>query len=202
MMTTLYDVLEIDINAEPDEIKTAFKKKVKQHHPDKGGDPEKFIKVQHAYEILSDVNKRKFYDDTGYTEDDQEFQIILKTIEEYFFHFLNKNQPIYIEDIHLLHRENIIVLKDEIKKSEKKQKTLLKFKANLIQTKGNIDFAGGALNGMLNAGKTSLQVQKEQLRLANRVMDILKWYKSKNKKKGGPGYNYNTTMNFFDSIRW
>jgi len=36
-----------------------------QAHPDRGGDPEKFKEVQHAYSILSDEEKRKLYDRFG-----------------------------------------------------------------------------------------------------------------------------------------
>lgn len=34
-------------------------------HPDKGGDPELFKEVTHAYEILSDPEKRSIYDARG-----------------------------------------------------------------------------------------------------------------------------------------
>lgn len=36
-----------------------------QAHPDRGGDPEKFKEIQHAYSILSDEDKRKLYDAHG-----------------------------------------------------------------------------------------------------------------------------------------
>jgi DnaJ family protein A protein 2 len=41
------------------------------NHPDKGGDPEKFKKISHAYEVLSDDQRRAMYDQTG---SDQEVQ--------------------------------------------------------------------------------------------------------------------------------
>lgn len=36
-----------------------------KHHPDKGGDPELFKDLTHAYEVLSDSNKRAIYDQAG-----------------------------------------------------------------------------------------------------------------------------------------
>lgn len=36
-----YEILEVDQNASEDEIKRSFRKKAMQHHPDRGGDPDK-----------------------------------------------------------------------------------------------------------------------------------------------------------------
>ena len=40
----------------------AYRALAKQHHPDKGGDPALFGRIQHAYEVLSDPQKRSVYD--------------------------------------------------------------------------------------------------------------------------------------------
>jgi DnaJ family protein A protein 2 len=64
-MPNLYDTLGVSKSADTDEIKKAFKKAAMTHHPDKGGDPEKFKEVQKAYEVLSDERKRQVYDMTG-----------------------------------------------------------------------------------------------------------------------------------------
>lgn len=61
----LYDRLGVSKDADTSEIKKAFKKLAMTHHPDKGGDPEEFKKIQHAHEVLTDENKRKMYDMTG-----------------------------------------------------------------------------------------------------------------------------------------
>jgi DnaJ-class molecular chaperone len=64
----LYDILEVNNNATQEEIKKKFRKLVVVHHPDKGGDPDKFKEINNAYEILSDENKRKQYDMIGDNE--------------------------------------------------------------------------------------------------------------------------------------
>lgn len=65
-----YEVLGIDKNASTDEIKSAFRKKAKQFHPDLNKDDpsaaDKFKEAQEAYEILSDESKRKMYDQYGH----------------------------------------------------------------------------------------------------------------------------------------
>lgn len=61
----LYDILGIANTASDAEIKKSWKKLALKEHPDKGGDPEKFKKIQSAYEVLSDSEKRKIYDQYG-----------------------------------------------------------------------------------------------------------------------------------------
>lgn len=73
---TLYQVLGLEKEATLEEIKTVYRELVKQYHPDvqnlnlseeeKHDQTERFKLVQKAYEVLSDPERRKLYDDTGY----------------------------------------------------------------------------------------------------------------------------------------
>jgi hypothetical protein len=51
-LANAYAILGLSLNADKQQIKNAYRKLVKQHHPDAGGDAQKFIKVQTAYETL------------------------------------------------------------------------------------------------------------------------------------------------------
>jgi molecular chaperone DnaJ len=66
---SLYDTLGVSKSASQDEIKKAYRKLVRQYHPDKNpGDKaaeEKFKEVQTAYDVLSDPEKRTQYDRVG-----------------------------------------------------------------------------------------------------------------------------------------
>lgn len=64
----LYEDLGLSGGATPDDIKKAYRKLAREHHPDKGGDAEKFKKVQTAYEVLTDPEKRQNYDQFGTVE--------------------------------------------------------------------------------------------------------------------------------------
>ena len=66
-----YDLLGVSRTASDKELHKAFKKKSMQHHPDRGGDAEKFKEINEAYSTLKDPNKRQMYDQFG-TADPQQ----------------------------------------------------------------------------------------------------------------------------------
>lgn len=66
-----YEVLGVDKNATPDEIKKAYRKLAKKYHPDlnpddKEGAEQKFKEATEAYEVLSDAEKKQKYDQFGH----------------------------------------------------------------------------------------------------------------------------------------
>ena len=62
---SLYERIGVAKDASDNEIKKAYRKLALQHHPDKGGDAEKFKEISEAYAVLSDPEKRRVYDATG-----------------------------------------------------------------------------------------------------------------------------------------
>jgi len=64
-----YEVLGVPRGASEDEIRKSFRKLARQYHPDVAKDKknaeEKFKEINEAYEVLSDAEKRKKYDELG-----------------------------------------------------------------------------------------------------------------------------------------
>jgi len=70
-----YKILGVDRNASQEEIKKAYRQKVKEWHPDrhienKEEAERKFKEIQEAYEVLSDPQKRKVYDRFGFVPEE------------------------------------------------------------------------------------------------------------------------------------
>jgi molecular chaperone DnaJ len=69
LASSLYEALGVPKNASAADLKKAYRKLVQQYHPDKNpGDAEsekRFKEIQHAYDVLSDPEKRKQYDTFG-----------------------------------------------------------------------------------------------------------------------------------------
>src|SRR5882724_6413109 len=64
-----YEVLGVPRGANEDEVRKAFRKLARQHHPDVAKDKKtaeaKFKEINEAYEVLGDAEKRKQYDELG-----------------------------------------------------------------------------------------------------------------------------------------
>ena len=57
-----YKILWVSEDASPEEIKKAFKKAAVKHHPDKWGSKEEFQKMNEAYQVIWDKEKKQQYD--------------------------------------------------------------------------------------------------------------------------------------------
>lgn len=60
-----YKTLNVEKSASQDDIKKAYRKLAMKHHPDKGGDSEKFKEINEAFDVLNDPHKKERYDKYG-----------------------------------------------------------------------------------------------------------------------------------------
>lgn len=74
MKKDFYEILGLNKTASADEIKTAYRRLALKYHPDKNkakDATEKFQEGTHAYEVLSDTQKRQAYDQFGHAAFDK-----------------------------------------------------------------------------------------------------------------------------------
>ena len=69
---TLYETLGVARTASADEIKKAYRKKLLQDHPDKGGSKATFQRVKAAFDVLGDETRRSLYDQCGFGDENKE----------------------------------------------------------------------------------------------------------------------------------
>lgn len=91
----LYQILGIKQNANKKTIKKAYRELSKIHHPDKGGDIEKFNMITKAYKVLIDDKKKKRYDNGENVDNILKSQNKnneqIKIISEIFVKIMNSN---------------------------------------------------------------------------------------------------------------
>lgn len=143
MEQNYYDILEVNKNASSEIIEKAYKTLVKKYHPDlqendlKIKYEEKIKKINEAYSILSDSEKRKNYD------------------------LFLKNNEISIDDYNKLYQENII-LKKEINylKNNYKQNNINNNSNNRIYTTQNYTVENNKVNNYKNTNKINNSINK------------------------------------------
>jgi curved DNA-binding protein CbpA len=99
---TLYEILGLSPDASASEIKAAHRRAVKAHHPDVGGDAQRFEEVQRAYSVLSDPERRARYDQTGVEEAAEaasEDQLAQAAITSLIIQFIAGNDDLTKTDI-------------------------------------------------------------------------------------------------------
>ena len=68
-----YEILGVSKTTNKEDIKKAYKRLALEHHPDKGGDAEKFKEISEAYAVLTDDTKKQQYDQFGHAGFDQRY---------------------------------------------------------------------------------------------------------------------------------
>ena len=83
MEKNLYEELGLKKNATKSEIISSYRSLVKQHHPDAGGNKERFLAIQNAWETLNDPIKKKQYDSSFFSSNSS-FDSLNENWEEKF----------------------------------------------------------------------------------------------------------------------
>ena len=83
MEKNFYEELGLEKNATKIEIKSSYRSLVKQHHPDAGGEKERFLAIQNAWETLNDPIRKEQYDRSFFSSNSS-FDSLSENWEEKF----------------------------------------------------------------------------------------------------------------------
>jgi len=178
---SLYEILGVAKNSSTIVIKEAFKKLAMEHHPDKGGDADEFIKVQQAYEILSDPKSRKLYDETGFIPNMNEESMIISKAKNNLIQALRgiiTSQPFAMNpdrfDIMGTMRKLVTDNKDNItgmlnQKNKQIKLTQKVLKKLTKKTKTESSFLHDSINSMIS----EIQSEINQITLDLKTIDIM-----------------------------
>lgn len=168
-------MLNVAVNATKAEIKKAYKKLASKYHPDReGGDTKKFQEITHAYEILSDDERRERYDLSGdETEGPDPYEMAVLSLSEIFIEiaeaqgFKKKN---YIPEIQQAIKDGIKKLSRDKKKLGKKLK-MAEYLRDKIDSKGKLF---EAMHMQVNKVKIPLAELEFNLKIGEITLEILK----------------------------
>lgn len=208
-----YQELNINQDASEDEIKQSFRDLSKIHHPDKGGDHEKFAQVNNAYMILKDPVKRAYYDKHGSEQPKQDpiftksmglfSQMVADLIDHY------DDNIIYYDIIELMDRElkkNLKALRADVDKHNKAIKLAnnsiemfrkrLKFK----QERAKINMFEYVMNTKIDGIKLSLTNLSEQEKILETVLDWVSDFEFQFDKKPTAEQDMSNLMNQYNEL--
>ncbi len=117
-----YEILEISRNASEEVIKNAYRALVKKYHPDKNGNSiitdERMRKINEAYEVLSDKEKRAIYDNELLFKEQEEKRLE----EERLYHDIIDNNTHNIKEEYVDKNKEKKSLKERFEALSEKQK--------------------------------------------------------------------------------
>lgn len=169
-----YQTLGVDKIASQDEIKRAYRMLAQKLHPDKpDGDIEQFQRVQKAYEVLSDPDRRDHYDRTG-DENAPNYELIAYSrVAELFAMIIESDKKGNLIDIAAKRvQESISTIKLRITESESSIRKNEK-KLNRISSKGENIFAD-VLTAKLDSLRQSIETLTEEIKINSMVLELIK----------------------------
>lgn len=181
---SLYDVLGVDRGATRGEIRTAYRRLVQEHHPDKGGDPARFREIQAAWEILGDHAKRDAYDLDGCAEAAAEGMTkieseLLRSFVVLLANMTAQERP-YIPDMVELMRQRVReVMNDkrkDIRSEQARLERLQRIEKRISRRSGKRNIFRDAIASQIDMAKSNIEAGKKDVIEGEEMFDYLADY--------------------------
>lgn len=177
-VTNPYEILGVRRDASDDQIKSAYRRRAKTTHPDSGGAPDAFSRVQKAYELLLDPVRRKVFDDTGYDVeladpvDLQALIVIEKLVNELT---LDEREPGSFDPLARMRSD----LSEEMRKSRFSKRELERHSARIehhlerLDKRPSTDILGSMLRARIKAIASAINETEAKIKASERACEML-----------------------------
>jgi len=206
-----YNVLDVEPDATDDQIKAAYRKLSKEHHPDRGGSAEAFHMVKRARDILLNPEARKRFDESGeMPEDDDEMltKAAMMIIKQLVSATIEQSSPDDLKRIDIIGQfreflsEKRGTLKGEIVTAEKELARLNRhrdvFKEH-VEGEGDNPFIR-IIDDMAGPVKMNILSLSKQIDIVDRAQEILKKFRFKKAMSPADLFNAPTSSGIFTTI--
>ncbi|MBN9020207.1 MAG: DnaJ domain-containing protein [Rhizobiales bacterium] len=163
---SLYVELGIEQSASAAEIDKAYRQRARKAHPDTGGSSEAFHALSHAHAVLSDPERRKAYDETGYEGELISENIAARAMErihELVASVLDSELPFEGVDLVAAIRDTLVKQKAEIASGVKKLERQAK-RAEALATRFKKGSGDNFIRGLLERRAADTRQNAEKTR--------------------------------------
>ena len=179
----LYAVLGVERDSTLAKIRAAFRTRAKDLHPDSGGSDESFAKLNSAYMVLRDKDRRKKYDETGEVDEkgvDNDLKILASMLLALFDSAVKEGLADRTElDVIKLMRKFVadVIEKKELEVKEiNKELVAVKALAKRISSKDKRNLLGDVIDRKRKTLESSLMQFRQELRSAKMLSEELENY--------------------------
>ncbi len=178
----LYDKLGVKKNASKEDIKKAYRQKAKETHPDKeGGDNEKMTELTHAYDILSNDNKKARYDSTGEEKETPFAERFMGFVNDLFIQIIDKTPDIASDDLieeFRSHADKILKnIKENRSQSKVKIEKYISVRERVISTTNKHILL--VMDSKIETMQQSLASFETEIEFIGQCIEVLKTYEYK-----------------------
>lgn len=183
MFADLYKILGVSKDASKKDIKKAFREKAMACHPDRNGaSSDKFFEINQAHSILIDDKKRRFYDETGQTDESDESKIDAEArarLGRLFLEIIAKQKDqVFRTDVVKMIKNNILHYKHqcEINKqaAQKEKEHLKKLKKRIKYNGAGINIFAAIADDKIKNCKLEIYRAELDIKVFNKMDDVLK----------------------------
>lgn len=179
-----FEILGVSVDATDKEIKKSYIKLSKEHHPDKGGDKEKFQEIVSAYEILKNSETREFAKKYGNIDKTMMSESI-KIATGLFMSCIYESD--IIESCNHKLKVSEMNFKNEIEKSNREIKQLNKVLGKIKKSPKD-DFITRAIKGQIENNNNTIKAKERMVTLNSIVRDMINMYDIETDKMDDTGY--------------